>query len=426
MLEGSPKLDLVVDNVSFAYASRSVLEDISFHIRGGDFVGIIGPNGSGKSTLLKNMSRVLAPQGGAIYLAEEDLEKIPRGRLARKIAVVPQETAVNFAFTVEEVVLMGRTPHLGRFQWEGPEDRRIAREAMEATGILPLAQRPITTLSGGERQRAIIAQALAQQPRVLLLDEPTSHLDISHQVEIFELLRVLSQREQVTVIANLHDLNLAAQYCDYLILLSEGRVFALGSPAKVLTPENVEAVYGTEVLVDLNPATNRPWVLIKPRREPLEMELKVHIIGGGGTVGELLEELYRSGLHPSIGVINIGDSDWQTAQTLGMTCIMEKPFSPISLEAHRQNLAMIEKADLVVLGPVPWGPGNLLNLAAAEAALRLHKDVIVLGADGVGGRDFTEDEGRRRLEELIRQGAVPAGSIDDVLDYLRKRGQGEN
>lgn len=426
MLEGSPKLDLVVDNVSFAYASRSVLEDISFHIRGGDFVGIIGPNGSGKSTLLKNMSRVLAPQGGAIYLAEEDLEKIPRGRLARKIAVVPQETAVNFAFTVEEVVLMGRTPHLGRFQWEGPEDRRIAREAMEATGILPLAQRPITTLSGGERQRAIIAQALAQQPRVLLLDEPTSHLDISHQVEIFELLRVLSQREQVTVIANLHDLNLAAQYCDYLILLSEGRVFALGSPAKVLTPENVEAVYGTEVLVDLNPATNRPWVLIKPRREPLEMELKIHIIGGGGTVGELLEELYRSGLHPSIGVINIGDSDWQTAQTLGMTCIMEKPFSPISLEAHRQNLAMIEKADLVVLGPVPWGPGNLLNLAAAEAALRLHKDVIVLGADGVGGRDFTEDEGRRRLEELIRQGAVPAGSIDDVLDYLRKRGQGEN
>lgn len=426
MLEGSPKLDLVVDNVSFAYASRSVLEDISFHIRGGDFVGIIGPNGSGKSTLLKNMSRVLAPQGGAIYLAEEDLEKIPRGRLARKIAVVPQETAVNFAFTVEEVVLMGRTPHLGRFQWEGPEDRRIAREAMEATGILPLAQRPITTLSGGERQRAIIAQALAQQPRVLLLDEPTSHLDISHQVEIFELLRVLSQREQVTVIANLHDLNLAAQYCDYLILLSEGRVFALGSPAKVLTPENVEAVYGTEVLVDLNPATNRPWVLIKPRREPLEMELKVHIIGGGGTVGELLEELYRSGLHPSIGVINIGDSDWQTAQTLGMTCIMEKPFSPISLEAHRQNLAMIEKADLVVLGPVPWGPGNLLNLAAAEAALRLHKDVIVLDADGVGGRDFTEDEGRRRLEELIRQGAVPAGSIDDVLDYLRKRGQGEN
>lgn len=426
MLEGSPKLDLVVDNVSFAYASRSVLEDVSFHIRGGDFVGIIGPNGSGKSTLLKNMSRVLAPQGGAIYLAEEDLEKIPRGRLARKIAVVPQETAVNFAFTVEEVVLMGRTPHLGRFQWEGPEDHRIAREAMEATGILPLAQRPITTLSGGERQRAIIAQALAQQPRVLLLDEPTSHLDISHQVEIFELLRVLSQREQVTVIANLHDLNLAAQYCDYLILLSEGRVFALGSPAKVLTPENVEAVYGTEVLVDLNPATNRPWVLIKPRREPLEMELKVHIIGGGGTVGELLEELYRSGLHPSIGVINIGDSDWQTAQTLGMTCIMEKPFSPISLEAHRQNLAMIEKADLVVLGPVPWGPGNLLNLAAAEAALRLHKDVIVLDADGVGGRDFTEDEGRRRLEELIRQGAVPAGGIDDVLDYLRKRGQGEN
>ena len=175
--------------------------------------------------------------------------------------------------------------------------------------------------------------------------------------EIFELLRALSQKEQVTVIAVLHDLNLAAQYCDYLILLSEGRVFALGSPARVLTPENVAAVYGTEVLVDLNPATNRPWVLIKPRREPVAMELKIHVIGGGGTVGQLLEELYRSGLHPSIGVINIGDSDWQTAQTLGMTCIEEKPFSHIGPEAHRQNLAMIEGADLVILGPVPWGPG---------------------------------------------------------------------
>ncbi|NLN16933.1 MAG: heme ABC transporter ATP-binding protein [Firmicutes bacterium] len=426
MLEGGPKLDLVVDNVSFAYASRSILENISFHIQGGDFVGIIGPNGSGKSTLLKNMSRVLVPQGGAIYLGREDLEKMPRSQLARKVAVVPQETMVNFAFTVEEVVLMGRTPHLGRFQWEGPEDRQVARKAMEATGILPLADRPITTLSGGERQRAIIAQALAQQPRVLLLDEPTSHLDINHQVEIFELLRALSQKEQVTVIAVLHDLNLAAQYCDYLILLSEGRVFALGSPARVLTPENVAAVYGTEVLVDLNPATNRPWVLIKPRREPVAMELKIHVIGGGGTVGQLLEELYRSGLHPSIGVINIGDSDWQTAQTLGMTCIEEKPFSHIGPEAHRQNLAMIEGADLVILGPVPWGPGNLLNLAAVEEALRLGKEVIVLGVDGIRGRDFTDNEAWRRLEEVIRGGAVPVASIDDVLDYLRKRGQGES
>ena len=297
---------------------------------------------------------------------------------------------------------------------------------MEATGILPLADRPITTLSGGERQRAIIAQALAQQPRVLPLDEPTSHLDINHQVEIFELLRALSQKEQVTVIAVLHDLNLAAQYCDYLILLSEGRVFALGSPARVLTPENVAAVYGTEVLVDLNPATNRPWVLIKPRREPVAMELKIHVIGGGGTVGQLLEELYRSGLHPSIGVINIGDSDWQTAQTLGMTCIEEKPFSHIGPEAHRQNLAMIEGADLVILGPVPWGPGNLLNLAAVEEALRLGKEVIVLGVDGIRGRDFTDNEAWRRLEEVIRGGAVPVASIDDVLDYLRKRGQGES
>ena len=193
------------------------------------------------------------------------------------------------------------------------EDRQIARKAMEATGILPLADRPITTLSGGERQRAIIAQALAQQPRVLLLDEPTSHLDINHQVEIFELLRALSQKEQVTVIAVLHDLNLAAQYCDYLILLSEGRVFALGSPARVLTPENVAAVYGTEVLVDLNPATNRPWVLIKPRRSHGAKILSSAVEDRRATLGRAVPQRPPS--------LNWGHQhrghDWQTAQTLG-------------------------------------------------------------------------------------------------------------
>ncbi len=250
-----------VDQVSFAYAAIEAVKDLSFSVAKGEVFGLLGPNGSGKSTVVRLLSRVLTPRSGCVSLASRDLETYSREELARQVAVVPQETAIELPFSVLEVVLMGRSPHLGRFGFERPEDLSIARRAMEQTGVYDLATREIHELSGGERQRVILARALAQEPRVLLLDEPTAFLDIKHQVEVYDLVKTLSRQNGLTVVAILHDLNLAALYCDRLALLKSGRLFCLGTPEQVLTYTNIKAVYETEVYIGLNDITGKVHIL---------------------------------------------------------------------------------------------------------------------------------------------------------------------
>jgi iron complex transport system ATP-binding protein len=251
---------LMVENLGFSYGLSPVVQDVSFAVGGGEFLGIIGPNGSGKTTLLKLISRLLVPGQGRVLVDGQDTSRWSHRALARTMAVVPQETQVHFDFTVEEIVEMGRSPYLGRFQAMSKHDRDIVTAAMEATNILPLAGRSIQELSGGERQRVIVARALAQEPEVLLLDEPTASLDINHEVEIFELLRTLTIQEGLVSIAVLHDLNLAAEYCDRLLLLSQGKVSAMGGAEEVLTAENLSSVYGIDVVVYENFLTGRPHV----------------------------------------------------------------------------------------------------------------------------------------------------------------------
>ncbi|NMB47157.1 MAG: heme ABC transporter ATP-binding protein [Firmicutes bacterium] len=251
---------LVVGNLSFGYDIRPIMQDISFTVSSGEMLGIIGPNGSGKTTLLKLISQLLVPDEGRVLIDGEDTSLWSHRTLARTMAVVPQETQIRFDFTVEEIVEMGRSPYLGRFQAMTKHDREIVVEAMRATSVLPLAKRSIMELSGGERQRVIVARALAQEPQVLLLDEPTASLDINHEVEIFELLRTLTIQEGLVSIAVLHDLNLAAEYCDRLLLLSQGRVAAEGFAEEVLTEEIISSVYGIDVVVYKNLVTGRPQI----------------------------------------------------------------------------------------------------------------------------------------------------------------------
>ncbi len=246
--------------VTFRYRSVPALEEVSLALEAGEILGIIGPNGSGKSTTLRLMSGVLRPQAGSVEWRGRPLAETRRSELARQLAVVPQDTAVEFPFSVMEVVLMGRAPHLGGFAFEGDDDVRVAQAALERTGTLHLAHRFIHELSGGERQRVILARALAQQPRVLLLDEPGAFLDIRHAVEIYDLLRDL-QGEGLTITTVLHDLNLAALYCDRVALLKAGRLVRLGSPAQVITHSTVTQVYETEVYVDTNQVTGAVNVL---------------------------------------------------------------------------------------------------------------------------------------------------------------------
>ena len=240
-------------DVEFAYGQTAVLRGVSLAVPTGGFAGILGPNGSGKTTMLKVLSGTLKPSKGVVSVDGVDVSRTARHTLARRMAVVPQETHLAFDYTVLEVVLMGRYPHLGTFEVEGPADIAIARDALAATGTSQLEDRLFATLSGGEKQRVIIAAALAQVAGAaagggacLLLDEPTAALDLAYQLEVSALLRTLQQRRPITIVVSTHDLNFAAGVCRSLVLLSEGRVLAAGDTGDVLTPANIRALYGVE------------------------------------------------------------------------------------------------------------------------------------------------------------------------------------
>lgn len=253
---------LKVKNLSGGYNKKIIIKDISFAIQRGDFLGIIGPNGSGKSTLLRLMSRVLIPQKGNIVFEDKDISEMKLKEFCRQTAFVPQDTLINFSFSVEEIVLMGRIPHLKRLQFESKRDFLIAQNALSLTDTLSLKEKQIDTLSAGERQRVIIAKALAQEPILLFLDEPTSHLDIGHQIQILDLLKKLNRERNLTIVMILHDLNLAAEFCNRIILLNEGRIFKEGLPEEVLTYQNIETVYKTVVVVNKNPISNKPYIIL--------------------------------------------------------------------------------------------------------------------------------------------------------------------
>ena len=236
--------------------------DVSFSIEAGEIFGVIGPNSAGKTTLLRLLTRVVRADRGEIHLAGRAIAPLAHAELARQIAVVPQESPRPFPFTVEQLVLMGRYPHGPGRYFESDEDRALARAAMVATGVLELADLPLEQLSGGERQRAMLARALAQQPTLLVLDEPTSHLDLRYQLETAALLRRVNAEQGTTVLLVSHDLDLAAEVCDRLLLLDRGRVARVGAPATVLERSVLEAVFKCPVAVDLNPTSGRPLVRV--------------------------------------------------------------------------------------------------------------------------------------------------------------------
>jgi iron complex transport system ATP-binding protein len=260
---------LRADAVSFAYETAEVLRDVSVDIASAGLTGVLGPNGSGKTTLLRLLGGLRAPSAGQVTLDDVNLSTLSRGMLARRMATVPQETTMAFDYSVLEVVLMGRYPHLATFAIEGPTDLEYAARALAATGTSDLAARSFTTLSGGEKQRVVIASALAQLSaasdaeagsHVLLLDEPTASLDLAYQLEIASLIRQLNARG-ITIVVSTHDLNLAASVCRDLVLLRDGRVLASGPTREVLTEDMVRSVYGVEAQVTRHPTTGHALVI---------------------------------------------------------------------------------------------------------------------------------------------------------------------
>ena len=251
---------LDIDSLSYRYDNKTVLDEISLNIRGGEMIGILGPNGCGKTTLLKNLNRNLRPHGGCVMISGTDIGGISKKEIAKNMAVVPQSNEIRFAFTVKEIVGMGRMPFQESFRGETGEDMEIIDRAMEQTGLTEFADRYINTLSGGERQRAIIARAITQTPKIILMDEPTLHLDINMQFEVLDLIRRLSKENDLTVVIVSHDLPMVTRYCDRVVLIHDHKVFAMGTPEEVLTRENMRIVFNVDAELEKDPRTGNSTV----------------------------------------------------------------------------------------------------------------------------------------------------------------------
>lgn len=251
---------LRLKDVRMSFDGRMVLEGISLTLSPGELVGLIGPNGAGKSTLLRLIAKLIPPDQGLIVLDGKEMRSLSQRSVAKTVALVPQQAQLAFSFPVREVVLMGRYPHLSRFQVEGAEDYRIVQEAMGSTETRQFAERPVTELSGGERQRVLLARALAQKPRLLLLDEPTAHLDLKYQFRSLRLVRRLVS-QGITALVAIHDLNLAGRFCDRLVLVDQGRIRVIGTSWEVLTREHLEPVYGIRIGIQGNPNVGPPLVV---------------------------------------------------------------------------------------------------------------------------------------------------------------------
>jgi iron complex transport system ATP-binding protein len=347
-------------DVDFAYDERPVLRRISFDLEAGDFVGIVGPNGSGKSTLIDLVDGILRPTAGDVLIGGRPTRRFHRREMAREVALVPQHFTLDFDLSVREVVEMG-----AYCRGKDADASTDAELMLARLGVTELAGRRFTELSGGEKQLVVLAQALMQQARLLLLDEPASALDVSHQLRLFDLLKELNG-EGLSVLCILHDLNLAIHYFDKLLVLSEGEVAAYGPPDEVLRPEIVEAVYGVRAY--LHKHAGRTYLTFSPRLRGDRLG-RVHLVCGGGTGAGLMRELVDAGYEVSAGVLNALDTDEETGRELGLHMAVEAPFSPVGDEAHAENLALMSAADLVVVTAVPVSHGNARNIEAARVAL---------------------------------------------------------
>ncbi len=255
-------MTLDVDGLTYSYRDHLVLDGATISIRPGEILGILGPNGCGKTTMLKNLNRNLSPESGAILLDGTDLEDISKKEIARSIATVPQANEIRFSFTIREIVTMGRMPFQKSFQGESSEDLKMVDEALQDTNLWEIRDRPVNEVSGGERQRAIIARALVQTPKYLLMDEPTNHLDINMQFEVLDLVRDLSRKNGISVVMVSHNLPMAARYCDRIALIKDHKVMCCGTPEEVLTKENMRTVFNVEADFGTDPFSGEKTVFL--------------------------------------------------------------------------------------------------------------------------------------------------------------------
>lgn len=412
---------LEIKDLEFGYNEDLVIKGVSFNIEKGKFISIIGPNGSGKSTLLKTINHLYNPTSGSILVDEININNMKKRDLAKKIALVPQDTVVDYDFTVEEIVLMGRHPYKSRFQKEDEGDYKIINESLEKTNTLKLKKRLITEISGGERQRVFIAKALAQKPSIILLDEPTSHLDINHQMDILNLLKKLNKEQGTTIILVIHDINLAARYSDEIILINKGEISDMGKPEDIITSDNIENIYNLKVAIEKNKYTDTTYITpIEIRSEEnIKSKINIHVISGGGSGQEVVNKLYMEGYNLSLGVLNVGDTDWSHGKSLMLPIVEEVPFTKIGEEAYLENLGQIKKSDIIVITNIPIGSGNMKNLLAAYEGLKLGKPVYYIkgNKDNI---DYTNGEATKLINKMQSKGLIIVHSLEMLINDINR------
>ncbi|MHA1819181.1 MAG: ABC transporter ATP-binding protein [Promethearchaeota archaeon] len=451
-------------NVDFKYnlnSDQNIIKSLSITFDMGHFYGILGPNGCGKTTLIKIIMGILQPLKGEVLIDNIPVRTQKPRELAKKIALVAQSYMGDFDFSVKEIIMMGRYPYIPLLSNPSKNDKEIVDKVVKQLQMEELINKKFFQLSGGEQQKVMIARALIQETNILLLDEPTAHLDIKYQIEFMNMFKKFVENNKL-VIAVIHDINLASMFCDQLIFMNDGKIIAKGPVENTLTEENIRATFHISSIVKRNPITNSMYMtplsvtlpnfpaqthnIQKIENMSLSQEslnkknsyrsYRVHIISGGGTGAQLINQIYKlNNLDISIGIINVLDDDYNVSVKLGLKIISEAPFSPISKENADELKYILKKTNILIVTEVPFGPGNIENLKCIE---NFDGEIIFLDRkliennladestilenfkNNFKNRDFTEG----RAFELINKYCHKYNTkiftkLDDLINYLK-------
>ncbi len=405
-------MDVFVDQISAGYRDKTILHNVSFEILSGTITSIIGPNGSGKSTLLKALCNLIPTTGGKIIYGNDELKLLNQKQVARSVALIPQFEEPIFEFSVKQTILMGRNP------WDDV-NFDIVNRITDNLNLTHLSNRVFSTLSGGERQRVLLARALAQDTPVILMDEPTAHMDIGYQLATINIIRKLTD-EGKTVCIVLHDLNLATAVSDNSILMFDGRIILKEKTEDIIHSAELEQVYGTKFSKLTDSLSGRTFVTadILNVHTKSESPKRIHMIGGGGSAAPLMSHLWQLGHKLSIGVTHIGDSDQEMATKLGIPSVSANPFEPINLLHTNKATDIAKNCDLLIVCKTPFSTGNLENLKFASRMLAEGKPVILIKQND--DWDFTEGMATEIRTDLLSSGAseVTEFEIIQVVNEL--------